>query len=643
MTTNKSITLKAVLIGMITCIALSFLEPYGTMVVGGSNLCADFSTGGALFLLFILVLVINSSWRFIHFKTSLSSGELIVIYIMMVIACSIVSHGFVLLLLGLLAGIKYYATPTNSWSELIHPHIPSWMVPQGEEVIRTFYEGLSKGARIPWAAWITPLASWTIFILAAYFLMICLMVVFRKSWVEEERLLFPLTQVPLALTEQAPSGLVPVLFKNKLFWIGILVPFSFYSIKALHSYCYFIPDINFDWDTQIMRGAGSIRLRLYFEVIGIAYLLSQDVSLGLWFFSLYATFLTAFCNMLGHSIGPVEPGSAPISPIVSHQVHGALMVLVISLIWRNRHNIKGIFKKALGMDEKIDDSKEMLSYRTVFWGSIIALGIMIFFLVKAGMPLLTAIVFIFVTYIILIGLTRVVAQGGIAYGRPPVFPFVVTLDALGSHTIGPSGLTMLGMQSSWAADTRTFVMASTANSLKMAEKKTINQRRLFWIIGLAILVTLIGTYITGLNIAYKGGGLNEMHGWYYKGSPKVWGALIQNKIIHPSGIEYKKLFFQVIGAGLMVGFIWLRNHLLWWPIHPLGLAIGSSFPLQMTWLSIFLGWLTKFFILRFGGAKLYRKLLPFFFGLILGTFVAAGVWLIIDSFTGMTGNRFTLG
>jgi hypothetical protein len=36
---------------------------------------------------------------------------------------------------------------------------------------------------------------------------------------------------------------------------------------------------------------------------------------------------------------------------------------------------------------------------------------------------------------------------------------------------------------------------------------------------------------------------------------------------------------------------------------------------------------------------LYRSTRPFFLGLIAGQFVIAGLWLLIDYFTGMTDNR----
>lgn len=56
------------------------------------------------------------------------------------------------------------------------------------------------------------------------------------------------------------------------------------------------------------------------------------------------------------------------------------------------------------------------------------------------------------------------------------------------------------------------------------------------------------------------------------------------------------------------------------------------------WFSIFLAWLIKLAVLKYGGPWLFRATRPFFIGLIVGQFVAAGAWLAIDYFTGMTDN-----
>jgi hypothetical protein len=44
-------------------------------------------------------------------------------------------------------------------------------------------------------------------------------------------------------------------------------------------------------------------------------------------------------------------------------------------------------------------------------------------------------------------------------------------------------------------------------------------------------------------------------------------------------------------------------------------------------------------VLKFGGARLYRRTRPFFMGIILGEATGAGVWAIVDYFTGTIANR----
>jgi len=61
--------------------------------------------------------------------------------------------------------------------------------------------------------------------------------------------------------------------------------------------------------------------------------------------------------------------------------------------------------------------------------------------------------------------------------------------------------------------------------------------------------------------------------------------------------------------------------------------------MDQLWLSIFLAWLVKITVMKYGGPTLYRRTRPFFLGLILGQFVISGIWIFIDYFTGMTDNR----
>ena len=55
------------------------------------------------------------------------------------------------------------------------------------------------------------------------------------------------------------------------------------------------------------------------------------------------------------------------------------------------------------------------------------------------------------------------------------------------------------------------------------------------------------------------------------------------------------------------------------------------------WSSMFIGWVFKLFILKYGGGGLYTSLRPFFLGLVLGNIVCAGFWMIINVLTDVRG------
>jgi hypothetical protein len=44
-----------------------------------------------------------------------------------------------------------------------------------------------------------------------------------------------------------------------------------------------------------------------------------------------------------------------------------------------------------------------------------------------------------------------------------------------------------------------------------------------------------------------------------------------------------------------------RSRFLWFPLHPLGLLMSLTYPMNTLWFSIFLGWGCKVMITRFGG------------------------------------------
>jgi len=539
-------------------------------------------------------------------------------------------------LIGLLSGIYYYTTDVNQWENLIHPHLPKFLFPSDKKVLLDFYEGLSNTQTIPWSFWIKPLSFWFLFIIAIYFLSICIMVLFRKQWSERERLIYPLTHLPTEMVSVEKP-----IYKNPIMWLGFSLPAILYTLNGLHNFFPGIPSFYIFKYLPIFRRTFYIPLNVFFEVIGLAFLVSLDVSFSLWFFALLAILLTGYMNIIGFSIGPVEPFSDPAPQAIAYQSLGALIVLSISCIWFARSHIKDVWRKSIGRTSKIDDSGEILSYRACVFGGTIAFIIATFFLYLTGLKLLPAIFFLLIGFIIFLGLTRIVAQAGLAYHRAPVIPAAVTLHTFGSNFLGSKGLISLGLTFSWATDIRTTVMASTCNGLKLADNFKITGRKLFWAIILSILITLFASAWCTLLLGYRYGGIN-LSSWQLSGLANFSINWVKEYIQYPVSFGKPQLFFTCLGGFLMILLIIARTRFFWWSISPIGLACGIPYPVYNTWFSVFIAWLIKFLIMRYGGIKIYNKIRPFFLGLILGTFVTGGIWLVIGYLTKTEGIRFTL-
>ena len=103
---------RAVLLGLLGSLIIAMGEPFGVLVLRGSPMGADFSTGAAIFLFLPLTLMLNPLVRLLGWP-ALRRGELVTIYIMMIVAAAIPSWGFTLNLIPLISGFFYYATPEN--------------------------------------------------------------------------------------------------------------------------------------------------------------------------------------------------------------------------------------------------------------------------------------------------------------------------------------------------------------------------------------------------------------------------------------------------------------------------------------------------------------------------------------------------
>ena len=188
----------------------------------------------------------------------------------------------------------------------------------------------------------------------------------------------------------------------------------------------------------------------------------------------------------------------------------------------------------------------------------------------------------------------------------------------------------------WAGELRVFVMAASANALKIAENIRGSRGTLLWAMVVAILLSVLGSSWIELALGYRYGAVN-LSG-YYTGLVHYPFNFISRNIASATPLNWDGWLWTACGGAFMGLLTLLKQRLLWWPIHPISLPISTLYMTDMLFLSVFIAWLIKALILRYGGPKLFDCGKPFFIGLVVGQFTCMGFWILVDHFTGMKGN-----
>ena len=261
-------------------------------------------------------------------------------------------------------------------------------------------------------------------------------------------------------------------------------------------------------------------------------------------------------------------------------------------------------------------------------------------LVAAGMNGWVTALFLGVFLLLMLGITRIVVEGGLAVSRIPIVPNDVVIAAMGSGHLGAANLGVLGLTCPWAGDMRTSVMAAFAHGLKLAEIHVLGQRRrlIFGVI-LAIVVSIGCAAFTMLFLGYHFGAINLSAAWFFGSDAggRVF-SFISYHLGQNSRPRWDSLGF--IGLGALVQWLLMLAHqrLVWWPLHPLSFPIGAVWCTHQVMASMLFAWVAKVSALHYGGVRLYHATKPLFLGLILGQYLTGGVWLIIDGFMGKQAN-----
>lgn len=579
--------------------------------------------------LFILAIIIalNSLVRRWRPRWALSMAEMLLIYTMVTIASALCGHDMIPTLVATMGYPWWAANDTNQYATFL-PHLPKWLSVTDLTVLKPMFEGdASLYAQGRWLVWLTPSLLWASFMAVLVFVMQCVNVLVRKQWTENERLTFPIVQLPIAMTE--PKGII---WKSKLFWIAFSICFGVELINGLSVYFPRVPMFDFTERTHNLaagltalpwKAVGWVPYTFYPFVIGLGYLLPLDLNFSVWFFFLFWKFEKIVAAMFGMDVTWDDP-------YISYQSFGGVIAIVTVLLWTSRGHIKQIWRRVIGAESQVDDSGEPISYRAAVLGALGGLLLMMLFLRKIGMsPLVVLLVFI-VYFAFAIVITRIRAELG-----PPVhdMPFgpgrtIPELGGIGRFSQGD----LVGMAyfTAFHGASRAHPMPIGLEGMKMAQTTQASQRKFFWAIVIAAVLGSVATFWAYLHLAYARGLEKD---WHY-GAAWAWEICKElNGFFHPNPQTAAPNWAANGAVGVGFGFCLLlsiiRMRCFNWPFNPIGFVISGSYQVHIVWVPLLIAWLAKSTILKYGGLRVYRQALPFFLGLILGELTMGCLWGVI--------------
>ena len=570
-----------------------------------------------IFCIFVLVLL-NTLWRKFFPKTALNQGEFTVIFMMLSSASAVAGWDMIQSLIPVMGHAFWYATPENEWKELFWKYLPTWLTVRDPVTLNEYYKANSTlYTTRNLKSWVIPALSWSGFIIALVFVMVCLNVVIRRQWTEAEKLRYPVVQLPFEMTQ-------PGFLKNRLLWIGFLIAGGIGLINGLGAFYPILPtipvkrhDISYLFPEKPWSAIGWTPISFYPFAIGMGFFMPLDLSFSCWFFYLFWKVQRILTDLVGLQ-------NLPRFPYVNEQAFGVYMGLVVVFFWVGRKHLHQVLKRVLGGASELDDSSEPLRYRSAFWGMVCGLAFIVFFWSAGGLALWAALVYFLIYFgVISLVITRVRAELGI-----PVHdltaqthrtgPDSILVSTLGTRQFTAQDLTMfsllVGLNKGFY---RCHPMPHQLEGFRLAERVGMTHKKLVFAILFATVLGTLSSFWSLLHIVYQNPGIMRGSGTFTQ--LQVW-------LSRPTPPDYLAIAFT--GLGLMVSFtlMALRTHFLWWPLHPAGYALSASWTMNMLWLPLFFSWAAKAILLRYGGLKAHQQAVPFFLGLILGEFIIGSFW-----------------
>ena len=436
--------------------------------------------------------------RRLHHALILNRAELLVIYTCISVGAGLAGVDRFLVLMPLIGHAHWFATPENDWVNLFHLHIPQWLAVSDKRVLDGYYTGFASIYESRYfMAWLPAIVWWTLFIVAIHLVMLCLSLLFRRQWVESERLSYPIIQLPFEMTTRSRR-----FFRSPWMWLGLSIGviidvinglnFLFPAVPSLGGKLY---DLRRIFTERPWSGIGWSPIGVFPFGVGLSFFIPLDLSFSCWAFWL----IWRAERLLGVIAGW---RGLPRFPYEAEQSHGAYLGLCVVAIWMSRRYLKGVARQLIS--PKAD---EPISYRLIVIGLLGGAAFIVGFCLKMGMSFWVIIVYFVIWYAIAIAITRLRAElGSPVHDLHFIGPDEMLPRLLGIRRLGATNLTGFAYLYCLNRAHRSHAMPHQLEGFKLAEGANIPIRRFAFIMMLASALGALGSFWAYLHMYHAEGG-----------------------------------------------------------------------------------------------------------------------------------------
>jgi hypothetical protein len=573
-----------------------------------------------------IVALLNVPLRHRLPRLALAGGELMILYAMLSVACAM-SAEWMDMVAPLSYGFGLYADQNPRWVDKILPYLSPLLFFKEGTHLQDFKNGGQPISVIVAALplWMPKVLMWTLLLTLLTTAMLCINTLLREQWIHQEKLSFPIVQVPLALAHDGKQG---SLWRSRFLWIAfattflidVLNGFSFLYPAIPNINIRFIGDMDKWFSSPPWNQTGWTPIGIFPFISALGFFMPTDLLFSLLFFFFVRKAQQLIAFSLGNEQGVFGGGGlVPAPPYFSEQSWGAFLGLFASAMWFARPHWRKIWN-AIETGKDDEGNRGGVRYRTVFILLLLCiLGTGVFGVV-IGLPFVFVVFYTLLFLMFSVAVTRLRAQlGAPTHEMAFMGPHQLIIDFHGTAGLPPDLVTRT-MSSFHIMNRihRTHPMPSLLEGQYLAERTAFSQRIMFGALFLAIVLGSICGFLTHIYLGYK-----------WTSNPWVAGevgGVIQQIQDTPRPPNVGAIGAVFIGAGVvfLLDFIRLRIPGFW--LHPAGYALAMNFGVDYYWFGLLLVLITKVFVQRFYGLKGYGKLREIAVGLILGEIAAETIW-----------------